>query len=109
MTDTPDTRLVPAMIAEQAAATPAAVAVRAEDGTLTYGELLDRARRIAHALRAAGAGGEQVVGLACPRSVDGIAAMVGILTAGAAYCYLDPTWPADRLRHIIGECRIRLV
>jgi len=104
---TADTVQIPEMIAAQAAAQPNAVAVAAGTHTLTYGQLSHAAARIAHRLRAAGIGRGQVVGLTGPRSAQGVVGMLGTLTAGAAYAYLDPAWPAERLRHVVGQCRIR--
>ncbi|MEN3308271.1 MAG: hypothetical protein V7603_4473 [Micromonosporaceae bacterium] len=107
--DSPGTRPVPEMIAAWADATPDAVAAVAGHQSLTYQQLLDRARRVAGAVRRAGAGRDDVVGLACERGLDGLAGMLGILLAGSGYLYLDPTWPAQRLRHMARECRLPLV
>jgi amino acid adenylation domain-containing protein len=109
MTGTAGIRLVPEMIAAWAAATPDAVAAVAGPRALTYRELIERARRVAGAVRRAGAGRDDVVGLACGRGLDGLTGMVGILLAGCAYLYLDPAWPAQRLRHMARECRLPLV
>ncbi len=107
-TDSPaDTALVRDMITARAAANPNAVAVLAGTHTLTYQQLLDGATRIAHRLRDSGVDRDQVVGLTGPRSAHGVVGLLGILTAGAAYAYLDPTWPRERLRQVVRECRIR--
>jgi len=104
---TPDSALIPGMVAERAAADPDAVAVLDGAQTLSYAQLLDGATRVAHQLRQRGAGRDQVVGLTGPRSALGVVGMLGILTAGAAYAYLDPGWPRERRRHVVRECRIR--
>jgi amino acid adenylation domain-containing protein len=101
--------LVPELVALWAEATPDAVAAIAGHRSLTYQQLLDRARRVAGAVRAAGAGRDDVVGLACARGLDGLTGMLGILLAGSAYLYLDPSWPAQRLRHMARECRLPVV
>jgi len=101
---TDDTPLVAEAIAARTAADPDAVAVLTDDDMLTYGQLLAQATRVARAVREAGAGRDQVVGLSCRRSTDGLAGLLGILLAGAGYTYLDPAWPPDRLRRVVAQC-----
>lgn len=38
-----------------------------------------------------------------PRSTDLVAAIVGVLRAGAAYVPIDPTYPADRIELIAAK------
>ncbi|GLZ29518.1 hypothetical protein Lesp02_17080 [Lentzea sp. NBRC 105346] len=73
------------------------------DGTLTYAELNARANRLAHHLIARGAGPEQVVAIALPRSADYVIAMLAVLKSGAAYLPLDLDHPADRVEQIIDD------
>ncbi len=84
---------------------PGAVAVLAEGGATTYGDLEARANRIARFLRARGVGPAGLVGLLLPRSADAYAALLGILKAGAAYVPLDPECPRDRVAAILEDCR----
>ncbi|HEX6497466.1 MAG TPA: amino acid adenylation domain-containing protein [Micromonosporaceae bacterium] len=96
-------RTLPALVERQAAATPDAVAVVADAGTLTYRELLNRSLAVAEAVRAAGAGPGHVVGVCAERSPELVAGILGALFAGAAYLPLEPTLPAARLRFMTGE------
>src|SRR5262249_8020011 len=84
-----------------------ALAVGLEDERVTYAELDRRANRIASLLRARGVGPEARVGLCLPRSVELIAAILGILKAGAAYVPLDPTYPYERLEYMVRESGLR--
>jgi amino acid adenylation domain-containing protein len=93
----------------QAARTPDAVAVEAEDGTLTFGELDRRANRLAHHLRARGVGPETVVGLCVGREKGMMVALLAVLKAGGAYLPLDPQFPADRLGWMLADSGARVL
>ncbi|WP_431840717.1 amino acid adenylation domain-containing protein, partial [Gordonia hongkongensis] len=81
-----------------------AVALADLDGaSLTYRELDERSERMAHALVDRGAGPETLVGVALPRSVDLIVALLAVLKTGAAYLPLDRTHPVARLRGIVED------
>ncbi len=109
MTRPADVPLVHEAIATRAAADPDAVAVLTDGGTLTYGQLLEQATQVARAVREASGDRDQIVGLSCRRSVDGLIGLLGILLAGAAYTYLDTTWPPDRLRRVAAQCRMPIL
>ncbi|KUF12937.1 non-ribosomal peptide synthetase [Streptomyces silvensis] len=94
---------VPDLFERQVASTPDAPAVSCGDVRLTYAELNTRADRLAHRLIAAGAGPEQVVALALPRSAELIVALVAVLKSGAAYLPVDPRHPADRIAFMLGD------
>ncbi|QEH36903.1 Linear gramicidin synthase subunit D [Aquisphaera giovannonii] len=93
----------------QARKTPDAPAVVCEGRELSYRELDERANRLAALLRDNGVGPASLVGLLAARSVDLVAAMLGILKAGAAYVPLDPDFPADRLDHMVRDSAMRLI
>ncbi|MFI1779858.1 amino acid adenylation domain-containing protein, partial [Streptomyces sp. NPDC020406] len=61
------------------------VAVRCVDEVLSYGELEERANRLAWGLRAVGVGPGDLVGVLLPRSVDLVVALLGVLKSGAGY------------------------
>ncbi|MFI6406277.1 non-ribosomal peptide synthase/polyketide synthase [Streptomyces sp. NPDC050548] len=95
----------PRMFADQVAARPHEIALIHEDVRLTYAELDAHAAKLAHALVARGAGPEQVVALAVPRSADMIVAEVAVLKAGAAYLPVDTDYPADRIAYMLADAR----
>ncbi|WP_165777490.1 non-ribosomal peptide synthetase [Amycolatopsis antarctica] len=97
------------LVAGRARATPDAVAVRGERGTLTYGELDTRANRLAQHLVEAGVTGESLVGVCLPRGPELIVALLAVLKAGGAYVPLDPDYPADRLAFMLTDTGARLV
>ena len=100
--DYPRELLMHELFEAQAVRTPERVALRAGATTLSYADLDRRATRIAQALRSRGVGRGQRVGLCVERDADMVAAMLGILKAGAAYVPFDPLFPPDRL-HLIAE------
>jgi amino acid adenylation domain-containing protein len=86
-----------------AAAAPDAVAVSFEGQSLTYGELNARANRIAHRLIGLGAAPEKLVAVFLEPSLDLVAAILGVLKAGAAYLPLDPEHPRERLDFVLAD------
>ncbi|MFD0365698.1 amino acid adenylation domain-containing protein [Nocardia sp. GCM10030253] len=75
---------------------------------LTYRELEERSNRLARVLIEAGAGPEDAVLLATPRSVDWIIAVWAIAKSGAAFVPVDVAYPAERIAAITTDCRARI-
>src|SRR5688572_16745277 len=89
----PKDRCVHEVFAQQAARTPDAIAVVCGEEQLSYRELNERANRIAHDLRQRAVGPETIVGVCMQRAPNMVAALLGVLKAGAAYLPLDPAEP----------------
>ena len=90
-----------------AARTPEAIAIEELDGrTLTYRELDQLTDRLARALRRSGVSRGDRVGFCLPKSADAVAAIYGILKAGAAYVPVDPNAPASRNAFILRDCAV---
>ncbi|MET9340066.1 amino acid adenylation domain-containing protein [Nonomuraea sp. NPDC003804] len=96
---------LPTFFEQQAARTPDAVAVVAEGRSWTFDEVNRTANRLAHHLRAQGAGPETLIALALPRSVHMITAILGVHKAGAAYLPLDLEHPEERLAYTLQDAR----
>ncbi|SCC91285.1 Amino acid adenylation domain protein [Thiomonas sp. X19] len=88
---------------------PTATALVFEGQTLSYRELHARARQLAHALRAQGAGPGGLVGVCLERSLDLVVALVGIIASGAAYVPLDPCLPVERLAGMVEDAGVKLL
>ena len=91
------------LVARQAARAPAALAVAGGGERLTYGELDERANRLAHYLRELGVGPEVPVAVLMERSPEMIVAALGALKAGGAYLPLDPAYPGERLAFQLAD------
>ena len=81
--------------------TPDAVAVIDQDRHVTYASLQRGVRRLAATLRTRGVRPGDPVALLATRSVEAVAAIIGILEAGGAYAPVDPHDPDERIRAII--------
>jgi amino acid adenylation domain-containing protein len=91
------------LVEAQAAERPASLAFTCGDARLTYGELNERANRLARYLRAAGVRAEDPVCILLERSPELAIAALGVLKAGAAYVPLDPSYPQDRLSFMLAD------
>jgi len=81
----------------------------AEDGEVTYGELDKKANRIANALIKRGVNIEDRVMFMMRRNSDLIAAVLGIVKAGAAFIPIDPKYPKNRINQILDDSDSKFV
>ena len=88
---------------------PEAVAVRTAEEEITYAELEERTGRLAAHLHAHGAGPEEVVAVALPRTVDLVVALLAVSRTGAAFLPLDPDFPADRIAYMLDDAEALLL
>lgn len=79
------------------------VALVSSGASLTWAKLRDRADRVARALRARGVGPGALVGVCVPRSIASVAAVYGVMRAGAAYVPVDPSHPEERQRFVADD------
>ena len=91
------------LFSAQVARTPDAVAVIAGDTVLTYADVHRRAMALSERLRALGAGPNRHVALVLGKGWEQIVAVYAVLYAGGAYLPIDPAWPEDRRRYLIGH------
>lgn len=76
--------------------------------SLTYADLRSQAARIAGYLRARGVRRGDRVGVVLPKGIAAVAAIFGILRAGAAYVPIDWKAPRERGARILADCGVRL-
>ncbi|WP_158881412.1 non-ribosomal peptide synthetase [Amycolatopsis anabasis] len=92
-----------ALLSDQVARSPERTALSFESAALSYAELDRRAEALAAVLVEWGVGPESIVGVHLDRSVELVVALVAVLKAGGAYLPLDPSYPVDRLRFMVGD------
>jgi amino acid adenylation domain-containing protein len=87
--------------------TPERDAVRCAGLALSYGQLVERASRLARVLTERGVRRGDRVGILSRKSLESAVSMYGIMQTGAAYVPLDSMAPTDRLAVIARDCGIR--
>ena len=81
----------------------------AEDSELTYDELNKKANRIANSLIKRGVNIEDKIMFMMRRNSDLIAAVLGIVKAGAAFIPIDPNYPKNRINQILEDSNAKFV
>ncbi|WP_162034287.1 non-ribosomal peptide synthetase, partial [Chryseobacterium potabilaquae] len=90
--------------------TPDHIALVYEDVKLTYRELNDRSNRLAHyLLHNCKIEPNELIPLCLGRSEQILIGMLGVLKSGGAYVPMDPSYPMDRIEHILGDTGARVV
>ncbi|HEX2271309.1 MAG TPA: condensation domain-containing protein, partial [Pyrinomonadaceae bacterium] len=92
------------LFAEQARKTPERTALVHGAEQLTYGELNERANRLARYLLRNGVETESRVCICLEPGIEMIVAVLATLKAGAAYVPLDPAYPDSRLAFMLNDC-----
>lgn len=94
---------------QQVRHSPQATAVVYHDQKLTFDELNRLANRLAHQLIAEGVRPETIVGISLHPSLEMVVALLAVLKAGGVYLPIDPAYPEERIRYMIGDSGIRLL
>jgi acyl-coenzyme A synthetase/AMP-(fatty) acid ligase/acyl carrier protein len=97
------------LLRDSAVQSPGSTAIVDSDVKLTYQQLHQQVGLIALRLREYGLRAEEVVGVYLHRSANQIAAMLGVLKAGAACLPLDTSEPPLRLKAILEDCNHRVL
>lgn len=94
---------------KQAARTPDAEAVIADDRTLSYDMLFRLSQGLGRELREAGVGRAELVGVFLDKGWEQIVSVMGILAAGGAYLPIDPSLPEDRLGWLLENSGAKVI
>ncbi|MCX5206662.1 amino acid adenylation domain-containing protein [Streptomyces sp. NBC_00237] len=104
----PTRSTVDSLVSRWASVAPDRTAVSCGELVLSYGELNERADRLAAFLRAEGEAGAPVA-LWLPRGADLVVAMLAALKSGHGYVPLDPGQGWARAEAILKECGARIL
>lgn len=77
--------------------------------TLTYTELNRLANQLAHKIIKNAYKQSRFIGVCLSKSYRYVVAILAIEKTGNAYVPLDPTYPKERLGHIINDCKMPLI
>jgi natural product biosynthesis luciferase-like monooxygenase protein len=97
------TATIHSLFESQADRTPQTRAVVCNGRSLTYAELDARANQLAHHLVGLGVRPGDLVGVHLERSLGLVVTALAVMKAGAAYVPLDPSYPHDRLVHMVRD------
>ncbi|WP_244164869.1 non-ribosomal peptide synthetase [Rhodococcoides fascians] len=100
--------LLPQLLAAAVELDPSHTALVAGDIELSYAELDRRSSRIARVLISSGIGPESVVAIGITRSIESVLSVWSVAKTGAAFLPVDPTYPADRVQHMISDSGARV-
>ena len=107
--DKTQTRLIHRLFEEQVLLTPNSIAVKDKTRSMSYAALNLDANRLAQQLLIRGVKPDQAVGIFVGRTTDMIVGLLAILKAGGAYMPLDPSYPIERLQHMLNDAAPRVV
>ena len=99
----PEDKCIHELFEDQVEKTPEAIAVIHEEQQISYGELNERANRLARQLRKRGVRADERVAICVERSVEMVVGLLAVLKAGGGYVPLDPNYPAERLGYMLSD------
>ncbi|MDN3695558.1 amino acid adenylation domain-containing protein [Chryseobacterium tructae] len=90
--------------------TPNHTAIVYQDVRLSYRELNERSNRLANYLiEKYDIQPDDLIPLCVERSEEMLVAILGVLKSGGAYVPMDPSYPADRIKHILSDTGAKIV
>ena len=94
---------------QQVKRTPNNIAVVCKQQSLSYVELNTQANQLARYLIHQQVKPDSFIGLCVERSLEMMVGLLAILKAGCAYLPLDPSYPKDRLEHMLDDSQVKLL
>lgn len=91
------------VIAQQCRQRGDEIAIVTSNSRLTYRDLAARVAELVNKLAQSGITADSLVAIGMPRGAEEVAAMLAVLTLGAAYVPLDTAQPANRLAMIVAD------
>ncbi|HLP90495.1 MAG TPA: amino acid adenylation domain-containing protein [Nostocaceae cyanobacterium] len=88
---------------------PDQVAVISSGCTLSYQDLSRCVNKVGHRLRNLGATPNQLIAVVMEKGWEQVVAVLGILSAGAAYLPIDPDLPLERIAYLLVNSEVSVV
>src|SRR6266436_158902 len=88
---------------QQAESTPDSIAIQLGSDCMTYRELDKRSNQLAQRLLRYGLEPDSLVAVCFEVSLEMIVSMLAVLKAGAGYLPIDPSYPVERIRMVLGD------
>jgi tyrocidine synthetase III len=88
---------------------PLRIALLDDTTTLTYKDIWEMSNVVAVELMNKGIGKDDIVPLMLNRSVYTVACIIGVLKTGAAYVFIDPAYPDDRIAFMLEDCSPKIL
>lgn len=85
------------------------IAIICKDNGITYDELDKITALISQCIAGKGLGAEDIIAVKMGRTINSVAAMIGILKAGAAFLFLDSNYPEERLDYMLEDSSCKLI
>jgi acyl-CoA synthetase (AMP-forming)/AMP-acid ligase II/acyl carrier protein len=85
-----------------------AAVLNQKEETMTYGQLWEASGKVYAFLSEQGIGKEDFVQIMLPRGPKPIAAMLGVMRAGAAFTIVEDIYPIQRIDYIYQDCGCKL-
>ena len=99
----PDRAVLPEMVDEQIRRVPDRVAVVSSDRSLSYRDLDLEVEGFARLMVRAGVKVGDRVAVCLDRGPRLVAALLAVMRTGATYIPLDPSYPSERIRHVLDD------
>lgn len=93
----------------QVSKTPDRTALVFNETRISYGELNERAERLANKLLGLGVGPGVLVGVCVGRGPEMIVGLLAVLKTGGAYVPMDPAYPRARLQFIMEDASMPVI
>jgi amino acid adenylation domain-containing protein/non-ribosomal peptide synthase protein (TIGR01720 family) len=105
----PRDKTIHQLVEEQVARTTDHIALDRGLCQVTYGELNEKAERLAVVLRNKGVTPSTIVGIMLDRSIELIICLLSILKNDGAYLPIDPVYPEERIEFMLDDSGARVV
>ena len=107
--DYPRDKTIVDLFEKQVEKTPNNIAVVFENQKLTYKELNEKANSLANYLKNNSVSKENVIAISLNRSFELIIAIFATIKSGASFVLLDPSFPEERVNHIIQDSKSKYI